>query len=80
MARFGGFFYLVLKNMALPPGRRPSGPEAGPVHDPALRGSEFNGFAGKDCERLEVSVFRCQCSGMSIQVSIFAFVFFLTDT
>ena len=22
----------------------------GPVHDPALRGSEFNGFAGKDCE------------------------------
>jgi hypothetical protein len=21
-----------------------------PVSDPALRGSEFNGFAGKDCE------------------------------
>ena len=39
MARFGGFFYLVLK--AWP---------SGAVPDPALRGSELPGFAGKECE------------------------------
>ena len=49
MARFGGFFYLVLKTWP-----------SGAVHDPALRGSEFNGFAGlKDCELFSVFQFFC---------------------
>ena len=39
MARFGGFFYLVLKTWP-----------SGAVPDPALRGSELPGFAGKECE------------------------------
>ena len=42
--------YLILKNLVLPPGRRPYGPEAGPVEDPAIRGSESDGFAVKDNE------------------------------
>jgi hypothetical protein len=35
----------------------------GSVQDPALRGSELNGFAGKDCRllwRFQVSGVRCQ--------------------
>jgi hypothetical protein len=43
------------------PGLSPrSGIFEGPVQDPALRGSELNGFAGKDCEFL----WRFQVSGV----------------
>ncbi|MES0396933.1 MAG: hypothetical protein ABUK17_05245, partial [Syntrophobacteria bacterium] len=54
---FRRVFYLVLENLVLRASLRSR-----------LRGSEFNGFAGKDCERLEVSVF-------SVQVSASMFLF-----
>ncbi len=47
-----------IENRVLPPGRKPYGPEAGPVKDPAMRGSEFNGFASRRGFSVQVSVFR----------------------
>jgi len=39
------------ENLVVPPGRRPYGPEAGPAEDPALRGSEIDGYAVKRADK-----------------------------
>jgi hypothetical protein len=62
----------------------------GPVQDPAFLGSKFKGFAGKDCEQLEVSVFPPLPQGLrrgkqcfplplrSSRFAVFSFFAFLT--